>query len=339
MRIPVRADRDRRSGPCTEGVQLSCHFHSWEVRRIPAPQAPQTPRDGWLGVELRHLAALAAIDRSGSFRGAAVQLGYVQSAVSQQIAFLERLVGARLVHRSPGPGPVTLTETGVVLLHHATTILDGLHAARADLGMLAPGAPGQLRLGVAGAPAQRLLAHVIPEFLRSADKLGVAPRDMVDEQELIDAVARGELDAALAELPLPPGPFTSVEVAAIPYVLLVCADAPAPDPKALRLLVPEAPPPAIERLRAAGMNVDPQSLTISPVTAQSLACAGVAAAVLPLVMVDPAPPGCATHALGTLLPPRRLAVCWHAERQVQGAVTAFAQAALRACRDAGLGVD
>src|SRR5262245_36093313 len=92
-----------------------------------------------LGVEIRHLAALEAIAQTRSFSQAASLLGYAQSAVSQQIATLERAVGHKLVERPGGPRPVSLTQAGEVLLRHASHITARLGAAKADLEALSKG--------------------------------------------------------------------------------------------------------------------------------------------------------------------------------------------------------
>src|SRR5271170_5530703 len=102
----------------------------------------------WLGVEMRHLAALEAVETEGSFGRAAIKLGYTQSAVSQQIATLERIVGEKLIERPGGPRPVALTEAGRLLLRHARAIVARLQAARADLGALAAGEAGSLHVGI-----------------------------------------------------------------------------------------------------------------------------------------------------------------------------------------------
>ena len=101
--------------------------------------------DSWLGVELRHLAALEAVAREGSFGRAAESLGYTQSAISQQIQTLERLVGERLLERPGGPRAVSLTEAGGLLLRHAEAIVARLHAAQADMAALAQGQAADLR--------------------------------------------------------------------------------------------------------------------------------------------------------------------------------------------------
>ena len=95
-------------------------------------------------VELRHFTALEAVGRTHSFAAAARELGYTQSAVSQQIARLERAVGQRLVVRPGGPRPVSLTEAGELLRRHADAIVAQLDAAQADMAALAEGAAGPL---------------------------------------------------------------------------------------------------------------------------------------------------------------------------------------------------
>src|SRR2546423_4142084 len=104
-------------------------------------------RDGFLGLELRHLAALEAVGRTNSFGRAARDLGYTQSAVSQQIAHLERVVGQRLVERPGGPRPVSLTEAGRLLLRHADAIVAPLDAAQAGKSAPAGSAAGPPRGG------------------------------------------------------------------------------------------------------------------------------------------------------------------------------------------------
>src|SRR5438093_13125884 len=101
--------------------------------------------DNWLGLELRHLIALKAVADEGSFGRAARHLGYTQSAISQQIASLERIVGQRVLERPGGPKPVSLTEAGTLLLKHSEAISARIQAAQADLGALEAGEAGPLR--------------------------------------------------------------------------------------------------------------------------------------------------------------------------------------------------
>jgi DNA-binding transcriptional LysR family regulator len=91
------------------------------------------------------LQALAALERAGSFSGAATALGISQSAVSQHVAALERQVGAGLVDR--GPRPVQLTPAGHVLAEHARAITGRLEAAERDLADVLQRQERRLRLG------------------------------------------------------------------------------------------------------------------------------------------------------------------------------------------------
>src|SRR6476620_10858590 len=162
--------------------------------------------DSWLGVELRHLAALQAVAAEGSFGRAAIRLGYTQSAVSQQIATLERLVAG------PGrPRPVSITEAGTVLLPHADGIVARLRAAQADLAALHEGNAGSLRVGTYQSVGARVLPEVMLRFSFAHPHVDVQLSESEDGA-LVRQVETGDLDLTFIQLPLPDGPFEAIEI-------------------------------------------------------------------------------------------------------------------------------
>jgi DNA-binding transcriptional LysR family regulator len=302
-------------------------------------------RNQWLGVEFRHLAALAAVAREGSFRGAAESLGYVQSAVSQQIAFLERLVGARLVDRTRGPRPVTLTQAGSVMLSHTEGLLTQLEAARVDLQALAHGAAGELRVGMYESIATRVMPALLPRFRSRWPDVHVTTRESGTDAELFRLVDCGQLDVAFADLPLAEGPFDSCDLLSDRYVLVVGAESPLAGHGRLRSTQD------LSRLQLIGQStcrhksrvesqlraqaLEPEFVFRSDLTAtvQALVAAGIGAAILPRLAVDADDPATAVVELGDLLEPRTIALFWHSGRAQRSALDGFRQAAVDVCAE------
>ena len=162
--------------------------------------------DRWLGLELRHLIALKAVADRGSFGRAAESLGYTQSAVSQQIATLERIVGSKLLERPGGPKPVTLTEPGQLLLRHADAITARLQAAQADLEAFNAGDAGRLRIGTYQSVGAKILPTLLSGFRAQWPKVEFGLTESTDDEELLELVERGELDVTFTMLPLPARP-------------------------------------------------------------------------------------------------------------------------------------
>src|SRR5690348_18476297 len=160
-------------------------------------------RNGFLGIELRHLAALEAVGRTRSFGAAARELGYTQSAVSQRIAQLERAVGQRLVDRPGGPRRVDLTDAGRLLLRHADAIVAQLDAAEADMAALAEGAAGPLRVGILQSVGARILPRLLRRFREEWPRVEVRVQEEIAPRELLRLLEHGELDLTFADLPLP----------------------------------------------------------------------------------------------------------------------------------------
>src|SRR5262245_16736768 len=158
-----------------------------------------TNHDLPLGVEIRHLAALEAIAQTRSFSQAAAQLGYAQSAVSQQIATLEKTVGHKLVERPGGPRPVSLTPAGDVLLRHASHITARLGAVKADLDAVAAGESGTLRVGTFQSASSRLLPPTIARFRDHWPQVGVELHSEQASAALEDLVRSGQVDLAFTD--------------------------------------------------------------------------------------------------------------------------------------------
>jgi DNA-binding transcriptional LysR family regulator len=300
----------------------------------------------WLGVELRHLAALEAIDAERSFRGAADRLGYVQSAVSQQLATLERLVGTRLVERARGHAGVELTEAGTILLGHAERILAALSAARADLESLTSTAGRRLRVGTFESVATRVMPHVLANLATSHPELHVEATEASTDRGLFDAVAQGELDCAFAELPLEHGPFRAVELMVDPSVLVVATtsalarseQSPTLEGIAeLPLASPNWPMMDLigEHFANVGLEPNQRFALESNAAVQAMVATGLAAAIMPQLAVDPAVAETTAIDVSAILPSRNLVLYWHRDRMSGPTLDAFVAATHTVCRQLG----
>ena len=291
--------------------------------------------DQWLGIELRHLAALEAVARTRSFRAAARELGYTQSAVSQQIAQLEQAVGQRLFDRPGGPRRVQVTEAGALLLRHADAIVARIDAARADMAALARGEAGTLRVGIYQSVGQRLLPALLHRFREQWPLVAVSVREESTAVDLVRLVERGELDLTFADLPLPDGPFQWEEILHDPYVLLVAADSELARRDSMPPLRELARVPLIgrrtgnepERLlagRVPDLNVIFRTDDNGTVTA--LVAEGLGAAIEPRLVVEQAR-GVKMLPVGSRIPPRTIVIAWHRDRYRSAAAQAFVELA------------
>ena len=300
--------------------------------------------DRWLGVEVRHFAALEAVAREASFGRAATSLGYTQSAISQQIQTLERLVGERLLERPGGPRAVSLTEAGRLLLRHAEAIVARLHAAQADMAALASGEGGRLRVGTFQSVGARVLPAVMRRFTAAWPHVTVELTESSSDEELLRFVERGELDLAFAMPPLLEGPFEALELLADPDVLLVPAEhdlaqatrASLADVGDLTLIGNRAcrsTALAEGELAQRGVGLDVAFRSDDNGTVQGLVGAGFGIALVPLLATDPKDERIRVLELDPEIPPRRIALVWHRDRHRPPAARAFVDVAVEVCAD------
>jgi molybdate transport repressor ModE-like protein len=282
----------------------------------------------WQGVEFRHLAALESIATEGSFSAAAAKTGYSQSAVSGQIATLERVIGVRLVKRIRGSHKVTLTPEGARLVEHARAINARLSAARADLEQLEETGKEGTRIGTFQGVSQTLLPDVVRVL--GADGASITLREDLDVEHHVEMLRSGELDAAFVLLPVDHEGIEAIELLRDPWGLVVRTDHPlvwkqrpvtADDISNLPLITFEQvrPQKLIENsLRAAGAHVRVVTRMSEYASVLSMVSAGLGCGLVPRLAVD-ADAGAARLAGLRFLPldgqpPRLIGLAWNQNR-------------------------
>jgi DNA-binding transcriptional LysR family regulator len=149
-------------------------------------------------LDVRRMRVLREVAAQGSFSAAAEQLAYTQSAVSQQIATLERETGTTLVER--GSRGVRLTDAGRALVEHTDVILARLADAEAELDAIAGLRAGRLRIVSFPSAGATVMPPAIARFRAAhpAVELTLWPAEPADGMAMVRA---GEADIALTVEP------------------------------------------------------------------------------------------------------------------------------------------
>jgi DNA-binding transcriptional LysR family regulator len=188
-------------------------------------------------LDVRRLRVLREVALRGSIAGAAESLRFTPSAVSQQVAKLEREAGVALVER--GPRSVRLTPAGWRLVEHAEAVLERLAAAEADLRDLAGARPG-LRVGSNTTAAVSIVPYALTRFAAARPDVEVTVAESDPLISLTRLCAR-ELDLAIVfeyeHVPLPDDPRIALEtLLEEPMRIVLPAGHPVSRQKVVRLL-------------------------------------------------------------------------------------------------------
>ena len=185
-------------------------------------------------IDAHRLTVLREVARAGSFAGAAAVLHHTPSAVSQQIAALERGAGAVLVRRSTRG--VTLTDAGRVLLATADAIHAELRIATQQLRALQADGPQALTVVTFPSAGEPLLAPALTALTATAGQPVEVTVIEAEPDEALGSIRDGRADLALVyhfHTPAPPrawpaagGPGTYTALAADHFRLLVPAGHP-----------------------------------------------------------------------------------------------------------------
>lgn len=282
-------------------------------------------------LEIRHLIALVAVADDRTFGRAAERLGYTQSAISQQIAALERVVGAPLFDRPGGPRPVELTPLGRLLTHHAREVLARVETAAKEASRFQAGVIGRLDVGTFQSVSTALLPAILGRLRAERPQLDAHLFESDLHDDLVRRVVEGELDVTFLVNQEAPELESSL-LFTDPFVVVALPDAVGHD--AVRVIMLKEQPligqndTTCQRfvddgLRAVGVEPDYVFRSSDNSAVAAMVRAGMGMAVLPLLAVDTSDPRLAIRPLDPPIPPRRISIGWRRGRTLSPAAERF----------------
>jgi DNA-binding transcriptional LysR family regulator len=143
--------------------------------------------------DVQRLRAFTLVLDLGSISAAADVLGYTQSAVSQQLAALEREVGAALVDRSQRP--LRASRAGTLLRPHIERVLAALGSAEAAVEDLSGGTP-RLRLAAFPSALSSFVPSAVRDLRRTHAELVVQILQL-ETREAVERLRGGDADLAV----------------------------------------------------------------------------------------------------------------------------------------------
>ena len=298
---------------------------------------------GLRDLDLRHLLALDAVATEGTFARAADRLGYTQSAISQQIAALERAVGERVFDRPGGPRAVELTPFGAELLRGGRDLLGRVAALSDDLDRFRSGHTGRLTVGTFQSVSSAVLPMVLGRFRSAHPDVEVQLLETDDDDELVGHLERGQIEVSflVGEVSEPAqSGFESRLLLTDPFVLIARPGQFPPGPISLAAFADEPligqHPNSCQLLNEAGLRsggLDPSYVFRSNDngTVAAMVRAGMGVAVMPLLCTEPEDPRTELHPLDPPIPGRQVSIAWRAGRTLSPAAAAFIEMATAVC--------
>lgn len=176
-------------------------------------------------IDVRRLRLLLELTRRGTITAVADALTYTPSAVSQQLAALEREAGVPLLERTGRT--VALTPAGTVLARYAESVFAILEEASAALAATRDSLTGPLRIGAFPSAARVILPPALVALGRDHPALELMVTEL-DPVNVPDALRAGTLDVALTfvydYVPSEPDPALDTEPLLAEAVYLATAD-------------------------------------------------------------------------------------------------------------------